>query len=47
MPIRMGEIAKYRERSYLDAIKPLYERALKMTKTKSQQDFRRIEEWLK
>lgn len=47
MPIKVGGIAKRRDQDYMDAIKPLYDRALKMTEIKSQQNLRRMEEWLK
>jgi len=47
MPIKLGEITKRRDEEYMDSIRPLYSRALKMNKIKSQKNLRRIEEWLK
>lgn len=47
MVIKEGCVAQYREQKYMDAIRPLYDRSLKMSRIKSQKNFREIQKWLK
>ncbi len=47
MPVKEGHIRKRREERHMEMMDPLYERANKVCKDKSQMHFQRIEEWLK